>query len=398
MALVSTTHKDHPPHSHSRHHAVTTTTAQSTQDHPPIVSWTSPTIVKDIHNACSTWGAFVLTDHGIPASLLKHVLETSHAFFQLPQASKEKYHLKKQGAKWRGYMPLGGERSCQGTVMDWKEGLYLGDDHAENHPLLGLPTFGSNVYPDEELPLMKPLFIEYHKQMKQLGNDVMQVLSLGLGLSRHSIQDKVTLGDPIILPRVFYYPPVPTSAATKSTTPTHYGIGPHSDYGFWTMIVTDAPGLEFCHPTNQTWHGVPHIPNSIVMNVGDVLDRLSGGHYISAYHRVRTTPNTTPRMSLPFFYDPHWHARLQPLLGTTTQQQPVPSIVHERWSRTKLTAHGFDGTVEYSEFLSKKVAKVFPSLIPPSTWRNLRSTTLPSTRHAVVVDTTTTTPTPPERE
>ena len=82
-----------------------------------------------------------------------------------------------------------------------------------------------------------------------------------------------------------------------------WGIGRHSDYGLWTMIVTDAAGLEFLHPEHG-WARVPHIHGGIVMNAGDVLDRLSGGHLRSAYHRARNLSATSTRLSLPFFYDP----------------------------------------------------------------------------------------------
>ena len=162
-----------------------------------------------------------------------------------------------------------------------------------------------------------------------------------------------------------------------------WGIGRHSDYGLWTMIVTDAAGLEFLHPEHG-WARVPHIHGGIVMNAGDVLDRLSGGHLRSAYHRARNLSATSTRLSLPFFYDPSWSARMQtlpvpPLSGTGEREAR-----DQRWAATNIRC-SFDGAHLYSEFLAKKVAKVFPDVVPPALWQNLESTAAPSTRHTLVV-------------
>lgn len=71
------------------------------------------------------------------------------------------------------------------------------------------------------------------------------------------------------------------------------------------MIVTDAPGLEFQHPAQETWHAVPFIPGGIIMNVGDVLDRLTSGRFVSAYHRARNHSSKDYLLTLPFFYGSH---------------------------------------------------------------------------------------------
>ena len=393
----------------------------STVSPPPVISLLSESVVEEIRHACCTWGAFVLTDHGLEKELLDQVVQTGHAFFDLPTSTKLKYNLQNNGSKWRGYMPFGGERSCKGMIQDDKEGLYLGDEHDDNHhPNKGLPTFGSNVYPNDEIPHMKDLYNDYHQQMKELGDCIMKLLAEGLGLPEDYIVDRITQHDPIILPRVFRYPPQkkkkkrqPTTNLQEdeqlkddgetTSTSMNMGIGRHSDYGLWTMILTDAPGLEFCHPLHHTWHPIPFIPHAIIMNVGDVLDRLSAGRLVSAYHRVINPSTTKTRLSLPFFYDPSWTARMEilPLSDLTSCTATEKSNSNNnrnkdvydtperalRWSMTKITC-SFDQSpgVEYSEFLSKKVAKVFPSIIPESAWRNLRSTSEPSTRHALVVE------------
>ncbi len=367
--------------------------------HPPIISLQSPTAVQEIDKACSTWGAFVLVDHGIGPETLDEVLLLGHEFFQMPLETKHKYNLQDFGAKWRGYMPIGGERSAKGKITDAKEGLYMGDEHPPDHARNGAPTFGTNVFPEEEMPTMKEVFLAYHEQMRELGNRMMRVLAVGLGLEEGYIEDKITEHEPVILPRMFRYEKQPGGGSTTkedtnedcamsceekvNSEEPRWGIGRHSDYGLWTMILTDSPGLEFQHPELGSWHKVPFIKHGIIMNVGDVLDRLTCGRYISAYHRACNPSTSKYRLSLPFFYDPSWTAKMQQLPLHDVHVYNTPQR-QKRWADTNIACI-FDGNVEYSEFLAKKVAKVFPELVPESYWKNLKSTLQPSTRHALEV-------------
>ena len=146
---------------------------------PPIISLTAPDAVSQITDACSTWGAFVAVDHGMSSDLQSSVLALGHEFFDLPLPVKQSYNLQQYGAKWRGYMPLFGERSVHGKLKDYKEGLYMGDNHDPLDPrvLQGLPTFGSNVYPEQQIPEMAATFEAYHQEMKDLGDRIMALLS-----------------------------------------------------------------------------------------------------------------------------------------------------------------------------------------------------------------------------
>lgn len=100
------------------------------------------------------------------------------------------------------------------------------------------------------------------------------------------------------------------SLSEPGLAPAQWGIGPHSDFGLFTMLVTDAPGLEIQHPATKTWHQIPFQEYAVVMNVGDVLDRLSSGRYLSPFHRARNLSCTHHRLSLPFFYDPSWDCKM----------------------------------------------------------------------------------------
>lgn len=361
-------------------------------------------VVADIDGALRGWGGFVCVGHGIEDALMKRMRTTAYALFALPDEIKSKVDLVHggAGAAWRGYMPIGGERSVSGSIEDFKEGLYCGEEHDPNNPrcLAGLPTWGQNVLPDAELPELREILQEYTTAVKKLGDTMMDLISLALGLPEDYIQEHVTQRDAVALVRCFHYPAqspaVQTAKREDGESPVkmarrisleqmRWGIGPHSDYGLWTMILTDAAGLEFRHP-QFGWTRVPHISGAIVMNAGDVLDRLTRGLYKSRHHRARNLTSSASRLSIPFFYDPNWSARmralpLSPLDGACDDHD---QSCEQRWSQIKISC-AFDGRVEYSEFLAKKVAKVFPDLVPKQLLASLDSTTAPSTRHAIVV-------------
>jgi isopenicillin N synthase-like dioxygenase len=151
---------------------------------PPIIDIRGDrhTVITQIDEACRSWGVFVVVGHGLDHALLEAVLSNGHRFFDLPLDTKQQYNLTLNGTRWRGYMPLGGENSVSGTVVDYKEGLYLGDEHLPNDPrvLARVPTFGANVLPDNEIPEMRETMSRYLQGMRGLGDRMMDFLSLAM--------------------------------------------------------------------------------------------------------------------------------------------------------------------------------------------------------------------------
>ena len=132
-----------------------------------------------------------------------------------------------------------------------------------------------------------------------------------------------------------------------------WGVAEHTDYGLLTILATDAnDGLQVRGPDG--WIDVPSEPGVFVVNLGDMLDRMTEGRYRSTPHRVRNTSDAE-RLSFPCFIDPSWDVRcpVLPLAGT-----PPADDADRRWDGTSVRA--WDGT--YGEYLTAKVAKVFPAL------------------------------------
>jgi uncharacterized protein len=441
---------------------------QQRQQHPPVISFLDPHVGQKVADASSTWGAFVLTDADslVDEQLQDQVLQVGHEFFQLAPKVKEHYRLEKFGVKWRGYQrPLfrSQEDSDNATTTSTPttnrvvvEGLFLGmeDPPTKRQVLDQVPTFGANVLPDPVLPHMRSLLDQYHSAMRDLGDQMMPLLSQGLDLPSSYLDEHITLSDPIVLPRMFrevvvvqdaalaaarrtdnvtghphrsqahhhenqrenqqgthsnvhnqtttLAPPTTTTpvmtapsstdngtkqrggdtndlvvSSTRSST-TAMAAATTTTEGLWSMMLTDGPGLEFQHPTHKTWHAVPFVPHSIVMNVGDLLDRLSNGRYISPRFRFNTTTGTkfhrpTGRLSLPFLYNPSWNAVLKTLPhnnnGNTTNRSAEchykSHTTTTRWAEAKTISKTFDEPpyVQYSSLLSQQVAEIFPDLV-----------------------------------
>jgi isopenicillin N synthase-like dioxygenase len=136
----------------------------------------------------------------------------------------------------------------------------------------------------------------------------------------------------------------------RTGLPLHddWGVGEHTDYGLLTLLAQDANGGLQVRSADG-WIDAPPIPGAFVCNIGDMLDRLTGGYYRSTPHRVRNLSGRD-RLSFPFFFDPDFTAEVPPLPRRTTS--------HPRWDGQDLQA--FTGT--YGDYLINKVSHVFPQL------------------------------------
>jgi isopenicillin N synthase-like dioxygenase len=130
-------------------------------------------------------------------------------------------------------------------------------------------------------------------------------------------------------------------------------VGEHTDYGLLTLLAQDdCGGLQV--KSRDGWIGAPPIADTLVCNIGDMLDRLTGGFYRSTPHRVRNVSGRD-RLSFPLFFDPRWDAVIEPLPERAAHARDDSG---ERWDRANV--HVFRGT--YGEYLLGKVGKVFPEL------------------------------------
>jgi isopenicillin N synthase-like dioxygenase len=307
-------------------------------------------VARDIDAACRETGFFYVVGHGVDEGLTRHLQELSRQFFALPDEEKAHIGMGLGGPAWRGWFPVGGELTS--GRPDRKEGIYFGAELGPDHPRVAadVPLHGPNLFPLRPAGL-RAAVLDYLAALTELGNLLTEGMALALGLEAGWFRTHLT-GDPTVLFRIFHYPLAAGSGPDGLDGPP-WGVAEHTDYGLLTILRQDATGgLEV--RTSAGWTPAPPIPGSFVCNLGDMLERMTGGLYRSTPHRVRS-PEQSGRLSLAFFFDPSWDAEVAPL---PLDPPTTPPAADERWDGADI--HALRGT--YGDYLLAKVAKVFPEL------------------------------------
>ena len=312
----------------------------------PAASWVPIIDVGDIEtsglidHSCRHSGFFALRMDEAISAHRERMIDAARRLFALPVAAKQRIALAAGGAAWRGWFPLGDELT--GGVPDLKEGFYVGRDG----PPDTRPLHGPNVWPSEVPELAFETTAWMHR-MEIIGQQVLRAMAAGLGLEGGHFAEHLT-SDPTVLFRIFRYPPQPEELHGR------WGVAEHSDYGLLTLLAHDGtPGLQV--RIGDDWIDVDPDPTLIVCNIGDMLDRLTSGRYLSTPHRVRNAAHTD-RISMPFFLDPSWTADVSPL--PLSDGWSAPADRAPRWDRTDLA----QVSGSYGDWLLHKVRRVFPAL------------------------------------
>lgn len=236
-------------------------------------------------------GFAVITDHGVSRAVITAAADQAKAFFALPEATKHAYcppHLRGQ----RGYTPFGVENAKDSDRPDLKEFWHVGREFAPGYsPRTALP---GNVWP-EELPAFRAATLALYKALEEVGMTVLAAIARGLGQPETYFESAVKDGDSIL--RLLHYPPV---------SPTAEGVraGAHEDINVITCLLgADEGGLQLLR-RDGVWVDVAPPEGALVINVGDMLQRLTAGALPSTTHRVINPPperRHLPRYSFPFF-------------------------------------------------------------------------------------------------
>ena len=306
-------------------------------------------IGEALDRACGEFGFFYVTGHNVSPALSARIMTLAREFFASPLEQKMTIAMAHGGRAWRGYFPVDGELTS--GRPDRKEGIYFGTELGADDPRVraGLPLHGANLYP--ALPGFRETLHAYINEVTDVGQLLLGGIATGLGLPRDYFHERYTR-DPTVLFRIFNYPP-----STPGADENELGVGEHTDYGLLTLLQQDAvAGLQIWH--HDRWLPAPPVTDSFVCNVGDMLERLTAGRYVSALHRVRNV-STHDRISMPLFLDPSFDAVLEPINILTPDPTAIERRRHgRRWDGADLAT--VSGT--YGDYLLGKVSKVFPQL------------------------------------
>lgn len=286
-------------------------------------------VARLLDAACRDHGFFVVTGHGVDLDALARLEALARAFFALPEPEKAQIAMRLGGRAWRGWFPVGGELTY--GVPDGKEGIYFGAERPSDER----PMHGPNLFPARPEGL-RDAVLAHLDTMSVLGTRLVAALDRGLGADGRLSS---LVEDPLPLFRIFHYPP----------GAGEWGVAEHTDYGLLTILHQDEiGGLQV--RGRDGWIDVPPVPGALVCNIGDMLEKATGGVYRSTPHRVRS-PLDADRVSMPYFFDPGWDTKVE-RLGDGPGADP------HRWDHAD--PHLFEGT--YGDYVWSKVAKVFPDL------------------------------------
>ncbi|HVF83108.1 MAG TPA: 2-oxoglutarate and iron-dependent oxygenase domain-containing protein [Sphingomicrobium sp.] len=237
------------------------------------------------------YGFAVIADHGIPPELIARAEEKAKAFFALPDEVKRKYALGQGGA--RGYTPFGIETAKGHNAHDLKEFWHVGRELAAGHRFSDV--MAPNVWPDE-VPGFRETFLELYDTFDGAGLKVLNAIARYLGVEEEYFTDTVRDGNSVM--RLLHYPP--------QTEPTgeHIRAGAHEDINTITLLLgAEEAGLELLTRDGR-WIPVSPKPGELVINIGDMLQRLTNGKLRSTSHRVvNPAPEraSKARYSMPYF-------------------------------------------------------------------------------------------------
>ncbi|NUQ25144.1 MAG: isopenicillin N synthase family oxygenase [Saprospiraceae bacterium] len=270
--------------------------------------------VEALGKAFHEIGFVGVVHHGIPKQLVDDFYAASKAFFALPVDIKRKYEIPGLAGQ-RGYTSFGKEHAKQSKVADLKEFFQIGQEVSDG-------AGSSEQYPAnvrvEEMPDFARLGMELYKAFEKAGGHLLRAIAIHLGLKEQYFDEQIHNGNSIL--RAIHYPPI--TAEPESAIRAEQ----HEDINLITLLVgASAGGLQLLNKEDK-WLDIVPEEDEIVINVGDMLQRLTNNYLKSTTHRVVNPPREEwhlPRLSIPFFLHPRSEMDLSCLPGCIDDQHPL---------------------------------------------------------------------------
>ncbi len=270
--------------------------------------------VANLGKAFHEIGFVGVVNHGIPKHLVDDFYAASKAFFALPVEVKRRYEIPELAGQ-RGYTSFGKEHAKQSKVADLKEFFQIGQEVSDG-------SVSKADYPDNvqvaELPEFPKLGMQLYKAFEQAGGHLLRAIALHLELEEDFFDKQIHNGNSIL--RAIHYPPITQEPASAIRAEQH------EDINLITLLVgASAGGLQLLNKENQ-WLDIVPEEDEIVINVGDMLQRLTNNYLKSTTHRVVNPPREEwhlPRLSIPFFLHPRSEMDLSCLPGCIDEKHPL---------------------------------------------------------------------------
>ncbi|MDB5987038.1 MAG: oxidoreductase [Nevskia sp.] len=273
--------------------------------------------VRELGASYRSFGFCCIEGHGLAPRLIEDAYTAFRKFFAQPESVKRRYHIAGGGGA-RGYTPFRVETAVNSTRPDLKEFWHVGRefDGAEKLSEDQRAAMPPNLWP-QEVPEFRAAALALYRALDALGARLLRALALDLGLSEQWFDDQIDRGNSILRP--LHYPPLigEQDGSLRSAA--------HEDINLITLLIgaSDA-GLQI-KTRNGAWLPITTAGDAIVVNVGDMLERLSNGVYPSTSHRVvnpQAAAAHRSRYSVPFFLHPNPDFLIETLPGCVDAEHP----------------------------------------------------------------------------
>lgn len=263
----------------------------------------------ELVRAASEVGFLYVENHGVSESVIERARRAGLGFFRLPRAAKL---AARTNSFHHGYLAPGSTKMYDKARADLKESFNWGVEREAGGEAAN-PLSGPNVWPPA-LPALKDALYPFFEAASRCAEHLLRGFALGSGLDAgHFIRRR---DRPLSRGSLQYYPPPPADAAAD-----HFGVAPHSDFGMLTVLCQDeVGGLEIRQPDGR-WAAMPPLPGTLVVNIGDLLERWSNRRYRSTVHRV-INRSGRERLSLVLAYDPDFETLVDPNAFCTGSETP----------------------------------------------------------------------------
>ena len=274
-------------------------------------------LANEIRHACETIGFFYISNHRISEELIKNAFEQSRRFHALPLLEKQKLPLDKHNV---GYLPMNESVQKHSTVHkatkpNQNESFFITHDRGPDHPdvIAGIPLRGGNYWP-EELPGFREGIMAYFQALNDLGQRLVPAFSVALGMPPDYLEEDFANENNAKL-RLLHYPPT-------QVEDNDFGTGPHTDNSFMTILARDnTPGLAIRMPSGE-WLAPPVIPGTFLVNIGNMIRRMSNDRFLSTAHGV-IVEGDSDRYSLAYFHSPNVKRLIKVAPGCVDEAHPT---------------------------------------------------------------------------
>lgn len=270
--------------------------------------------VADLGEAYQQIGFVAVKNHFLSDDLSAKLYEVVRAFFSLPDEVKKKYEVEHLAGQ-RGYISKGKEHAKGRNTGDLKEFFHIGQELGNGDS----GEYPENIWPSE-LPQLKTVGLEVYRKLEKTGMEMLRAIALYLNLPEDYFDEKVKNGNSILRP-IHYFPienpdSIPADAVRAAE---------HGDINLITLLMgASADGLQVLRRDGK-WIPITALPNQLVVNVGDMLERLTNGKLKSTIHRVVNPPRhlmNNSRYSIPFFMHPRSEMSLAALPNCVSAENP----------------------------------------------------------------------------